>query len=94
MLADYFEAVLSAEDAGELKPAAIAYEYAAKKCAVTTNDILTVAAHTWDIAGAAAANCETAFIRRPLKALNPAAEPPRFEGRNLIEVARQIIGAS
>lgn len=90
-LEDYFTAVLSAEDSGELKPSAAAYKYAAKRLGVETNDILMVAAHAWDIAGAKGAGCKTAFIARPDKVLNPSAESPQYYGRDLIEIAGQII---
>ena len=87
----YFEKTLSAEDAGELKPAAAAYRYAAKELDVDASEILMVAAHTWDIAGASAAGGGATFFARPNKALNPIAESPKFYGRNLIEAAREII---
>ena len=90
-LADYFEAVLSAEDSGDLKPSAAAYEYAANQLDVETSEILLVAAHVWEIAGAIAAGCDAAFIARPNKILNPAGKPPKFYGSDLIEVARQIV---
>ena len=91
VLTGYFEKVLSAEDSGELKPSAAAYQYAAKQLGIKTSEILMVAAHPWDIAGALAAGGEAAFIARPNKALNPGGRPPKFHGRDLIEVARQII---
>ena len=90
-LADYFEQVLSAEDSDELKPARAAYEYAADQLDVETSDILMIAAHPWDIAGAIAAGCDTAFIARPNKVLNPSGKPPKFYGSDLLKVARQII---
>ncbi len=90
-ITDYFEEILSAEDSGKLKPAKEAYRYAAEKLDVETKDILMVAAHAWDIAGADAAGCATAFIARPQKVLNPSGKKPKYYGQNLVEIAGQII---
>lgn len=91
VLTDYFEKILSAEDAGKLKPASAAYEYAADELDASVGDIRMVAAHAWDIAGANAAGCETAFIARPKKVLNPSGIKPEIYGENLIEVASRIL---
>lgn len=58
---------------------------------VETENILMVAAHAWDIAGADAAGCATAFIARPQKVLNPKGKKPKYDGQNLIEIAEQIV---
>ena len=59
-----FEAVLSVEDAPLWKPAAEAYGYALRRCAVESADAMLVAVHPWDIEGAARAGLRTAWINR------------------------------
>ncbi len=61
---DAFERLLSVEDAGVWKPAAGAYEYAARACQVDQSAMLLVAVHPWDIHGAAHAGLQTAWINR------------------------------
>ena len=61
---DYFERLLSVEDAGMWKPARGAYVYAASTCSVDPADMLLVAVHPWDIDGAKRAGLRTAWINR------------------------------
>lgn len=90
-LTKYFEKILSAQDAGTLKPARATYEYAARECGVNCSDIRLVAAHTWDIAGAAAAACATGFIARPGKVFDPGGTQPELTARDLNDMAEQIL---
>jgi 2-haloacid dehalogenase len=50
-----------------------------------------VAAHAWDVAGAAGAGCATAFVARPGKVLDPLVERPEVVGADLAEVADAIL---
>ena len=59
-----FEQLLSLDGAGTWKPARTAYAYAAAKCGVGIEDMLLIAAHPWDIDGAARAGMKTAWINR------------------------------
>lgn len=59
-----FEALMSVEDAGAWKPDREAYAYAARTCGTAPDDMLLVAAHPWDIDGAARAGLHTAWINR------------------------------
>jgi 2-haloacid dehalogenase len=59
-----FERLLSVEDAGGWKPARGAYDHAAASCGTAPADMLLVAAHPWDIDGAARAGLRTAWINR------------------------------
>lgn len=63
-VADAFEALLSVEDAGAWKPARVAYEYAGRHCRAPLSEMLLVAAHPWDIDGAARAGMATAWVNR------------------------------
>ncbi len=59
-----FDMLLSVEDAGVWKPARDAYQYAARRCGVSVEEMLLVAVHPWDIDGAARAGLTTAWINR------------------------------
>lgn len=88
---DQLEQVLSADAVKKYKPAREAYEYAARELEVQPGDIVLVAAHAWDIAGAMAAGCEAAFIARPEKVLNPGGRKPRFEASDIAALAEQLV---
>ncbi|MFE7508969.1 haloacid dehalogenase type II [Promicromonospora sp. NPDC057488] len=57
--------VLSAEDAGTYKPAPGIYELALRSVPATSGPPFLVAAHAWDLRGAAAAGLRTAYVPRP-----------------------------
>lgn len=89
-LADYFDAVLSADAVERYKPAREAYAYAARELKVDVGEMRLVAAHGWDVAGALAAGCRAAFVARPGKALNPNGTRPDVVGDTMLDVAEQI----
>jgi 2-haloacid dehalogenase len=90
-LADRFDAILSADEVKALKPRREAYALVAERFGVGIGDVRLVAAHAWDIAGAAAAGCATAFVARPGKVPSPLSEPPEIVGDDLREIARRIV---
>jgi 2-haloacid dehalogenase len=74
-----------------LKPAHEPYLMAAERLGVAVEEVRLIAAHAWDVAGAARAGCATAFVARPGKVLDPLVERPEIIGRNLGEVADAIL---
>ena len=90
-LIDVFELVLSADTVGRLKPAPEPYRMAAERLGVAVGEVRLVAAHAWDVAGAAGAGCATAFVARPGKVLDPLVERPEIIGEDLAEVADAIL---
>ena len=62
-----FDCILSAELAQAYKPAPEAYRTAARLLALEPSEVMLVAAHPWDLAGARNAGLRTAFINRPLE---------------------------
>lgn len=86
-----FDHVLSADDVRRYKPAREAYEYAARQLDVGLDEIVLVAAHAWDIAGAMSAGCMAAFVERPQKALSPAAKQPEFSADGIEALAEQLV---
>jgi 2-haloacid dehalogenase len=96
-IAGRFDAILSADHVRALKPRRHAYEHAANTLGVALDDIRLVAAHGWDIAGALAAGCRAAFVRRrgmdlmyPGMGLIPVGDQPDIVGEDLVEVADKI----
>jgi 2-haloacid dehalogenase len=92
-LVDTFELVLSADTVGRLKPAPEPYRMAAERLGVGVAEVRLIAAHAWDVAGAARAGCATAFVARPGKVLDPLVERPGIVGADLAEVAEAILAA-
>jgi 2-haloacid dehalogenase len=92
-LIDAFELVLSADTVRRLKPAPEPYRMAAERLGVDIGEVRLVAAHAWDVAGAARAGCATAFVARPGKVLDPLVERPDVVGADLAEVADAILAA-
>jgi 2-haloacid dehalogenase len=90
-LIDAFELVLSADTVGRLKPAPEPYRMAAERLGVAVGQVRLIAAHAWDVAGAAGAGCATAFVARPGKVLDPLVERPEIVGADLAEVADAIL---
>jgi 2-haloacid dehalogenase len=75
-LAEFFEMLLSVEEVGLYKPHAHVYRWAARRVGVDVSECLFVAAHGWDVAGAAWAGMRTAFIARPGQQIFPFGSPP------------------
>jgi 2-haloacid dehalogenase len=90
-VADRFEAILSAEEAGRLKPAPEPYRFAAKSFGVGVGDVTLVACHAWDCSGALAAGCQAAFVRRPGQVPAFVGGVPRVVGDDLGEVATHLL---
>jgi 2-haloacid dehalogenase len=90
-LIDHFELVLSADTVRRLKPASEPYAMAAERLGVAVDQVRLIAAHAWDVAGAARAGCATAFVARPGKVLDPLVERPEIVGADLAEVAEAIL---
>jgi 2-haloacid dehalogenase len=88
-----FEQVFSADGVRRLKPAPEPYRMVAERLGVSLGDVTLVAAHAWDIAGAARVGCKTAFVARPGMVVDPLAPAPMLVGADLVEVAQRILEA-
>ncbi len=91
---DFFEEALSADAVRRLKPAPEPYRMAAERLAVEVGDVLLVAAHAWDVAGALRAGCRSAFVARPGMVLDPLAERPEIAAPDVGAVAAEIIASA
>ena len=90
-LGAYFEATVSVEAVKKFKPAPETYQLGAQTLGVAPGEVIMIAAHGWDIAGALKAGMQAGFIQRKGQSLYPLAPHPRFMGNDLIEVAEGII---
>jgi 2-haloacid dehalogenase len=92
-LTHYFEQALSIDAIAKYKPAQETYLWAATKLAVQPQHMLMIAAHGWDIAGAAHAGLATAFISREGQSIYSLATPPTFIASDILAVANQLVAA-
>ena len=92
-LAEFFQRCFSVEAVRKFKPAPETYQQVAREMNVTMPDLLLVACHLWDTAGAQAAGCQAALITRPHNALLPAAgvPVPDFIATDLNDLTQQLV---
>jgi 2-haloacid dehalogenase len=86
-----FEALLSVDDADAWKPAPAAYGYAARRCAVSREQMLLVAVHPWDIHGAHRAGLATGWIARQEAPYPDYFAAPGVQAPDLVMLAQQIV---
>lgn len=89
-IADLFERQLSVETTGKYKPHRDVYQWAANEMGVPPAECMLVAAHAWDVAGAAWAGMQTAFIERAGSQVFPLAETPTISASDLGGLADQL----
>lgn len=89
-LAQMLERQLSVESVGKYKPHGEVYRWAAQQMQVAEQDCMLVAAHAWDVAGAAWAGLQTAFIERKGNQPFPLALPPSLCASDLHNLADQL----
>lgn len=89
-LTQYFEKRYSVEEIKKFKPHPDTYQMVIDDLDVNPEDILMVAAHAWDLAGAKKAGLQTAFIARPGKVLYPNVEKPDYILSDLRELAATL----
>jgi 2-haloacid dehalogenase len=87
---DLFEASLSADSVQRLKPAPEPYRHAAEQLGVSMGEVLLVAAHGWDVAGAMAAGAQAAFVARPGMVRDPRGREPDLVVADLGELADRL----
>ena len=73
------------------KPEPEAYRRVAGELGIRTGQMVMIAAHGWDISGAAAAGCRTAFVARPGKVLSAVDAAPDWTGEDLTVVAERLM---
>jgi 2-haloacid dehalogenase len=89
-LRDALELVISADDAGAFKPDPRVYRLALDR----VGPAWLVAAHWWDVAGAARAGLRTAWVSRHDGLYPDAAPAPDVSGADLLEAATGVLAAA
>lgn len=89
-LISYFESVLSAEQVKKYKPSIEVYNWAAKKLDEKPENILMVSSHGWDIAGAANAGMQAAYIKTDKQMLYPLAPAPAIIAKDVIDLSNKL----
>ncbi|MGI4021853.1 MAG: haloacid dehalogenase type II [Janthinobacterium lividum] len=90
-LTDYFDKTFSVDEVKLYKPHPDTYKYVLDKMDVKPKEVMLIAAHGWDVAGAIRADMQAAFIARKEQSLYPLADQPRFICNNLVELAEELI---
>jgi len=92
-LTTYFEQALSIDTIEKYKPAKETYFWAAEKLAVKPDEMLMIAAHAWDLAGASHAGLATGFIVREGQALYSLSKKPDYVANHILAMAEQLAAA-
>jgi 2-haloacid dehalogenase len=92
-LTEYFEQALSIDSLKKYKPEVATYLWAAKELAVKPKEILMIAAHGWDLAGASHAGLATCFIAREGQSVYTLSNKPDFEANDILAMAEQLVTA-
>lgn len=86
-----FEVALSIEGVGMYKPHAHVYRWAARRVGADVSDCLLVAAHGWDVAGAAWAGMRAAFVARSGQQPFPLGPTPELTVSTLKDLAEKLV---
>lgn len=91
-LADYLERVISVDEVAVFKPEPGVYRRAAELMEVGIEEMMLVAAHDWDCAGAMSAGAGAIFVKRPGSHWGLPTAPPARQVANIEELA-SLMGA-
>ncbi|MEA2291561.1 MAG: 2-haloacid dehalogenase [Solirubrobacteraceae bacterium] len=90
-LRDRLDLVLGADEVGAFKPDPRVYEAALARTGAAADETCLVAAHWWDVTGAARAGLRTGWVARRERVLLSTVPEPDVSGRDLAEVAEGIV---
>ena len=88
-LSDLVQEIVSVNEVKLAKPRTEVYLHAAERAGIEAAELALVAAHPWDINGAAAAGLVTAYLAAD-RPYSRAMRTPDMEGDTLPELARQL----
>lgn len=88
---DLFERRFSADGVKHHKPSRQAYAYVERELGVEPSQLCLIACHTWDTLGAVAAGWKGALIKRAGNDVLEVGPQPHLVGRDLTDVASQLI---
>ncbi len=89
-ISDRFDAIMSVDMVRRFKPHRSVYRTAAERLGIEPSNLVMVAAHDWDIAGAMAAGSDGVFIERPGQRYSTSFPEPTITAANLDIAASKI----
>lgn len=90
-MTDFVDEVLSVEDVKLSKPRPEVYLYAAETAKVRPGDMMLVACHPWDIAGALSADLRGAYVSRERPYPKQMMAEPEIVQNSLLDVSQAIL---
>ncbi|HEY1773666.1 MAG TPA: haloacid dehalogenase type II [Gammaproteobacteria bacterium] len=90
-IVDLFERRFSADGVKHHKPSREAYAYVEQELGAKPSDFCLIACHTWDTLGAVAAGWQAALIKRVGNDVLGVGPQPQIVGKDLSDVAAQLI---
>lgn len=90
-LSKYLGGFMTVAEARRLKPAREVYAAAREWLGTDSGALMLVAAHTWDLAGAAKAGWKTGFVSRDNRLSNPLYPKPTLADTTLTGLAERIV---
>lgn len=90
-LTDVFELALSIDTLKKYKPDPQTYKWAADQLDQKPQNIIMIAAHGWDLAGAINAGLLTGFVSREGQSLYSLCDNPTYEAKDIYEMALVLI---
>lgn len=87
----FFDHSLTVQHLQIYKPDLRVYQWALDKMQIKANEAMLIAAHAWDIAGAAEAGMQTGFVARPGKHQFALAKKADYVAPDLIQLADKIL---
>jgi 2-haloacid dehalogenase len=90
-LTDIFELALSIDTLKKYKPDPQTYKWAATQLDQEPQNIIMIAAHGWDLAGAMNAGLKTGFIAREGQSLYSLTDNPNYAAKDIYEMALVLI---
>jgi len=90
-ISQFFERIFSIQNVGKFKPHPSTYKHVLDRMEISSDKALMVAAHPWDLIGAAKVGLQTAFIQRPGKINYSLAPNNKFVAEDLIQLSGQLI---
>jgi 2-haloacid dehalogenase len=90
-LRDRMDLVIGADEVGAFKPHPRTYATAIERTGVPIGEVCFVAAHWWDVMGAARAGIRTGWVARRERALLATVPEPTVRGDDLAQVADRIV---
>lgn len=89
-LSELVKEIVSVDEVKLAKPRSEVYLHAAEKAGIKPTELALVAAHPWDIHGAAAAGLVTAYLDAD-RPYSPAMRTPDMKAATLPELARRLV---